>query len=221
MSVAEHIDNFEFRKVLINELIDNDTFSREITPYIKQEYFTDKIEATVWKAFQKYYEAYNKIPNRSVLRVGIEKSSGLTSAEKEKAKEFISEKNSEYQDPEWLRDKTEEWCKLRACVNAVVESMQVLDGKSTDTPVEFLPNLLAEAVAISFNRRIGMEYLETAAERWEMYNAKSAFIPTGLKHFDEILGGGYQNKALHVWLAGPGCVHPETKIKIRKRKKPA
>lgn len=202
--MTSHIDNFEFRKVLLNELIDNENFSREVVPYIKKEYFTDKKEATIWNVFEKFYTTYNKIPNRAILKVGLERSTGLTDGEKHEAKEIIDGEYERANDVTWLKDSTEEWCKLRSCVNAVIESMQILDGNSKANTIEAMPALLANAVSISFDKRIGLDYLDSAEERWEMYNRKMATIPSGIAHFDEALDGGFPKKALTLFMAGPG-----------------
>ena len=200
--MANHIDNAEFRQTLFSAMIDNTEFSKEIMPYIKPEYFQSMSEYVLWDVFQKYNQQYKKVPSRSILRVGIEKSSKLSGIEKLEAKSLINQKN-DTEDLEWLKDKTEEWCKLRACYNAVIESMTIIDGDSSQE-METLPSLLTDAVAVNFDKRIGTDYLLSAEERWELYHDKIVTIPTGVDHFDDMLGGGYPLKSLIVFLAPTG-----------------
>ena len=202
---GEHIDNKEFRSLLLNQMIDNHEFAREVIPYVKNDYFVNPVERSIWDIYNKYYEQYEKIPSRAILKVGIEKSKKIQNESKIEAKEIINQKDAfEELDLSWMKDKTEEWCKLRACVNAVIESMQILDGNSKQNTIEFMPTILAEAVSVNFDRKIGTDYLESADFRYDLYHNKLECVPTGLDHLDDAMGGGYPVKALIVFMASTG-----------------
>lgn len=200
-----NIDNSEFRKVLLANAISNEDFTREVSPYVKPEYFKETYERTIWKYINGYLTEYNSVPSPSVIKIGLEGNKNLSAKDIAEGKKFLKEqKEIECAPVDFLKDKTEEWCKLRGSVLAVIKAMDVIDGKDRETQMDALPDILSQAVSIAFDKRIGTNYLKDADERWEMYRNKLDRIPTGLQHFDDILGGGYPIKSLGIFMAGTG-----------------
>ena len=119
---------------------------------------------------------------------------------------------------EWLIEETEKFCQEKALHNAILESIHILDGKTkTDKSKGAIPQILSEALSISFDPNIGHDYIEDASSRYESYHKTEKRIPFDLDFFNRITGGGIPQKTLNIALAG--CVHPDTKIKVRIRKK--
>lgn len=119
---------------------------------------------------------------------------------------------------EWLTIETEKFCQEKAIHNAILESIQILDGKQkTDKTKGSIPNILSDALSVSFDPNIGHDYIENAAERYEFYHKTEKRIPFDLDYFNRITGGGIPQKTLNIALAG--CVHPNTLVRIRFRKK--
>jgi hypothetical protein len=80
-----------------------------------------------------------------------------------------------------------------------------------------IPQLLSDALSISFDPNIGHDYLQDFDQRYEYYHRVEEKIPFDLEFFNKITKNGLPKKTLNIALAG--CVHPETKVKIRFRKK--
>jgi hypothetical protein len=97
-----------------------------------------------------------------------------------------------------------------------MESIQIADGQDNKKAPDAIPSILSDALAVSFDNHVGHDYLLDYEERYESYHRKENRIPFDLDFFNKITKGGLPNKTLNIALAG--CVHPETKVKIRFRK---
>jgi replicative DNA helicase len=47
---------------ILSGLIHNDSYSRKILPFIKEEYFENKVEKQVFAVIQEFIVKYNKLP---------------------------------------------------------------------------------------------------------------------------------------------------------------
>ena len=124
--------------------------------------------------------------------------------------------NDKRTDLNWLLDTTEKWCRDRAIYLALMESIHIADGNAKDKNRDAIPSILSDALAVSFDNNIGHDYLGNYEERYEFYHRQEDKIEFDLEYFNKITKGGLPNKTLNIALAG--CVHPETKVKIRFRK---
>jgi hypothetical protein len=97
-----------------------------------------------------------------------------------------------------------------------MESIKIADGQDEKKSRDSIPTILQEALAIGFDSHIGHDYLKDYQERYDSYHRKEDKIAFDLEYFNKITKGGIPNKTLNIALAG--CVHPETKVKIRFRK---
>jgi replicative DNA helicase len=104
-----------------------------------------------------------------------------------------------------LTEQTEKFCQEKAIHNAILESIQILDGKQkTDKSKGSIPQILSDALSISFDPNIGHDYIENAPERYEFYHKTEKRIPFDLDYFNRITKGGLPQKTLNIALAGTG-----------------
>jgi archaellum biogenesis ATPase FlaH len=102
-------------------------------------------------------------------------------------------------------EQTEKFCQEKALHNAILESIQILDGKTkTDKTKGAIPQILADALSVSFDPNIGHSYLEDSEKRYEFYHRTEKRIPFDLDYFNRITKGGLPQKTLNVILAGTG-----------------
>ena len=104
----------------------------------------------------------------------------------------------------WLVNTTEKWCRDRAIYLALMESIQLADGKDEAKDRDAIPTILSDALAVSFDTNVGHDYLNDYEERYESYHRKEDKIPFDLEYFDKITKGGLPNKTLNIALAGTG-----------------
>ena len=98
-----------------------------------------------------------------------------------------------------------------------MESIHIIDDKSGKKSKGSIPQILSDALSVSFDTHIGHDFLDDFDKRFEFYHTKEAKIEFDLEYFNKITKGGLSKKTLNIILAG--CVHPDTKVKIRIRKK--
>jgi archaellum biogenesis ATPase FlaH len=67
-----------------------------------------------------------------------------------------------------------------------------------------IPQLLSDALAVSFDPNVGHDYLEEFDERFEYYHRVEERIPFDLDFFNKITKNGVPKKTLNVCLAGTG-----------------
>ena len=104
-----------------------------------------------------------------------------------------------------MLDSTEEFCKQKAIYNAIVNSIEILDGNSQNVDRGNIPTLLTEALGVSFDDHIGHDFIENADERFEFYNKKEDKVAFDLEYFNLITGGGLPNKTLNIIMAPTGA----------------
>jgi archaellum biogenesis ATPase FlaH len=85
-----------------------------------------------------------------------------------------------------------------------MESIHIADGNDEKQNRDAIPNILSDALGVSFDNHVGHDYLNDYEERFESYNRKEDKIPFGLEYFDKITKGGLPNKTLNIALAGTG-----------------
>ena len=73
-------------------------------------------------------------------------------------------------DTEYLIQEAEKWCKEKAIYNAIMESIQIIDGKDDIRSEGAIPELLSDALGVSFDQQIGHDYIDNSEERFDFYN---------------------------------------------------
>jgi replicative DNA helicase len=113
--------------------------------------------------------------------------------------------NTEVSRQDWLAEQTEKFCQEKALHNAILESIQILDEKSkTDKSKGSIPQILSEALSVSFDPNIGHDYIENAEQRYQFYHTIEKRVPFDLDYFNRITKGGLPQKTLNIALAGTG-----------------
>ena len=190
-------------QTILKNLIQNEEFTRKCIPFLKPEYFTDAAERTIYEFTYDYFQKYTKPPTVEALLINLENSTSLNEKTLKDTKSIVSGFGSEESPQEWLVDETEQWCKDRAIYIAVMDSIEVIDKKSQRSTGE-IPELLKDALSVSFDTHIGHDVLEDADDRFEFYHTEEEKIPFDLEYFNKITKGGLPNKTLNICLAGTG-----------------
>jgi len=191
--------------VILQNLIYNDEFSRKVTPFLKKEYFHDQIERLVFSAIQDFMSTYNALPTKEAIVIDLDKKTSLTEPQfEELGKLMESLSDEDVPELEWLTSQTEEFCKDKAVYNAIMESIHILEDKSESKTANAIPEILSDALAVSFDTHIGHDYIEDAEERYDFYHRVEKKVPFDLEYFNTITGGGTPQKTLNIIMAGTG-----------------
>lgn len=198
------MDQARLEQTILKNLIQSDNFVRKVIPYLKSEYFTESDERNVFEEVRSYFDKYKKSPTVEALLINLnnsQKSDNIVKGSKSIVERIRKDADETPQD--WLVEQTEQWCKDRAIYIAVMDSIEVLDKKSQRSTGE-IPELLKDALAVSFDTHIGHDVLEDAEARHDFYTTEEEKIPFDLEYFNKITKGGLPNKTLNVVLAGTG-----------------
>tara|TARA_Y100001954_G_scaffold237513_1_gene301439 strand:- start:579 stop:1784 length:1206 start_codon:yes stop_codon:yes gene_type:complete len=107
-------------------------------------------------------------------------------------------------DDDWLLNSTEKWCQDRAIYLAIMESINIIDGKNQSLTKNAVPEILSDALGVSFDPNVGHDYIDDSDDRFEFYHRDEDRLPFDLENFNEITKGGVPNKTLNIALAGTG-----------------
>jgi len=194
----------DLEQTILRNLLTNEPYMRKVVPFLKKEYF-EGVYQHIFTEVTKFVGKYNKLPTLEAFKIEIDQSDRLTDQMYTHAIDIlpnIFEKKEENQ--QWLLDTTEKWCQDRAVYRAIMESISIIDGKHEKLTKNALPDILQNALAVSFDTNIGHDYLENVDERYAFYHEQEERIPFDLDYFNRITKGGLPNKTLNIALAGTG-----------------
>lgn len=192
-------------QVIISNLLLDDTYARRVIPYLQEEYFRDQADQLVYKLIDQYIVTYNVLPSKQELEVELEGQTGVLERVYDGSKELISRlENAKLDNQQWLLDATEKFCQDRAISLALLKALEINDDKSGKLNKGAIPEILVQALSVSFDANVGHDYLEDAPERWDHYHLVEKRIPFHLDYLNKITRGGIAPKTLTVAIAGTG-----------------
>ncbi len=196
--------NINLEQTILRNILTNESFMRKVLPFVKPDYF-EGVYRQLFREAGKFVGKYNKLPTAESFKIEIDSSDRFSKEHYKHAIEIIPNLFSkEKVDERWLIDSTEKWCQDRAVYNAIMESIQIIDGKHSTLTKGALPSILQKALGVCFDTNVGHDYTENTDERYAFYHAKETKMPFDLDLFNQITKGGVPNKTLNICLAGTG-----------------
>ena len=189
---------------ILRNLIFNEEYSRKVIPFIEPDYFEERKEKVIFEEITSFIVKYDSAITIEALNIEVENRTDLTDTELNEIREINRSLDDSPVDFHWLTDTTEKWCRDRAIYLALMESIQLADGKDDKKGRDAIPSILSDALAVSFDNNIGHDYLLNYEERYEYYHKKEDKIEFDLEYFNKITKGGLPNKTLNIALAGTG-----------------
>jgi len=191
-------------RTTLTQFVTNEKYARKVLPFMKRDYFSDKIERIIFEEIIKFVDKYNKIPTQTSLEIEVQGRKDLNEEEYKRVVAVIQTLSSTDVDFDWLVDTTEQFCKDKAVYNAIVESISIIDGKDKNRGPDSIPNILTDALAVGFDNSVGHDYLVDSESRFDYYHTVEEKIPFDLEFFNKITKGGLPPKTLNIVLAGTG-----------------
>lgn len=191
-------------KTIISSLTTNETFLRKVIPFIKEEYFQGGIEKEIFIEIDKYVTEYSNSPSKEALIIGINKRNNLNDGTYKEIISYINEITPNDIDIDFLINETEQFCKDRSVYNAVLKSISIIDGKEKNITPDALPDILSEALSVSFDSNVGHDYYDSADDRYDFYHREEERIPFDIDILNKITKGGLPNKSLLCYLGATG-----------------
>ena len=192
---------------ILKNLIYNEEYTRKVLPFIKPDYFSDGTEKILFKEIFDFTNKYKNLPTHEALIINFTESKDLTENQVKDVIQTLNDiKNDKDQTVElkWLTEQTEKFCQDKAIYNAIMESVSILDDKTQKKPKGEIPQLLADALGVSFDSNVGHDYMQDFDERYDFYHRVESRIKFDLDIFNKITKGGLPIKTLNIALAGTG-----------------
>ena len=186
---------------ILQALSQDEEYTRQVKPFLKQDYFQQLDHKLVYRVVDEYFEKYNALPKQEALLIEIEQVSGFDEKTIKSAVEIVSTfKQGQVDD--WLLDQTETFCQDKAIYNAIMSGIDIIE-KSPDNKGQ-LPGLLQEALQVSFDNSVGHDFMDDADSRYDFYHTVEQRVPFDLEFMNKITKGGLPNKTLNIVMAGTG-----------------
>ena len=189
---------------ILNNLISNEEFTRKVLPFLKSDYFTVRSYKIIFAEIHEYISNYNALPSLNALSIECQERTDLSESQFKDIMEVLSGLSNEKAELDWIIDSTEKWCQERAIYLSLMESVKIADGQDEKRDKGAIPQILSDALGVSFDQNVGHDYLQNYEERYDFYHKTEEKIPFDLEFFNKITKGGLPNKTLNVALAGTG-----------------
>jgi len=181
--------------LILRNLLHNEEYIRKVLPFIKAEYFEDYNQKIVFEEVLSFVQQYNQLATKEVLSIEVEKRTDINDTTFKEIVHLVDCLDDVPADLTWLTDTTEKWCRDRAIYLALMEAIQVADGKDEKKNRDAIPSILQDALAVSFDNHVGHDYLIDYEKRYELYHKKEEKIEFDLEYFNKITKGGIPNNS--------------------------
>ncbi len=190
--------------VILKSLTTNDDYARAVIPFLTKEYFLEKSEQTLYVIADYYFKKYNRCATADVLAVEVEKLKGINESLYDQIITQIDQLNKVEVggDIKWLIDQTETFCQEQSLHNAMQQSIQIMKGNDKKLTKTNIPDILREALSISFDTRLGHDYQLDAESQYAYYTAPETKIPFDIEVMNDITNGGVTRKTLNIFIGG-------------------
>lgn len=192
-------------EVIFSHLLYNEEYSRKVVPFLRTEYFTTRTNKILYELIFNYIDVYHKIPTKEALSTKLQALDNITEDEYKDCdaalETFQADDNTSL---DWLCDETEKFCQERAVYNAIMDSIKIIDKKDPKRNKGAIPQILTEALAVSFDTNIGHDFIADADNRYDFYHLKEEKLEFDLHYFNKITKGGLSKKTLNIILASTG-----------------
>lgn len=194
-------------ETILRNLLYNEDYARKIMPFVQGEYFQDYTERVIFQTINEHTEKYNVAPTKEILEIGLNESSELSEDKFEDVIKYIDnleQQKDQDTNVDWLLDETEKFCQEQAVYNALMESIGILEDTTGTRGQGEIPEILTDALAVSFDPHVGHDYIEDYEKRFDFYHTKEQKIEFDLENMNRITKGGLSKKSLSIALAGTG-----------------
>ena len=118
----------------------------------------------MFEEINEFLIKYDQLPTKEAVKIEIDNRTDTTQEIHKQVLDLIEVLEDAPTDQDWLLDTSEKWCRDRAIYLALMESIQLADGKDEKRGRDAIPTILSDAL-VSFDNHIGHDYLQDYEER--------------------------------------------------------
>lgn len=191
--------------VILSNLVHNEEYVRKVIPFLKPEYFNEPSEKLLYEEISSFVQKYNNRPTKETLLIALDKVTNVSEPVFKAASDAVNDLSDDKKDFEWLIEETEKFCQERAVFNAITKSIGIMEGQDKEHDKGFIPTILSDALAVSFDSSVGHDYFKNAEDRFKYYHEDHERLPFDIDIMNKITGGGLRKKTLMCYLGGTGA----------------
>jgi len=195
-------------QTILKNLIYHEAYMRKVIPYLKESYFKEPSERSVFKEIAHFVEKYKTLPTHEALVINLTETRELKEEQVRDSVELLKQIHLDRKEPTdipWITEQTEKFCQDSALHNAVLEVIGIMDGDKSKTEKRgkgACPEILTQALAVSFDPHVGHDYMDQHEARYAYYHTVEEKVPFDLEFFNKITDGGFSIKTLNIFMAG-------------------
>jgi archaellum biogenesis ATPase FlaH len=201
--------------IILQNLIHNHPYGREVFPHLKSEFFDDDAMRVVFDVFSSFCWKYNKFPTVEAIALEVSQKTDINPTTFDKLTKGVNgmkgvldcleEKPKEETLP-FLIDQTEKHCQEQALNLAILKAYDVIKDKTGKLKIQkgAIPDMFQKALSVSFDTRVGHDYIAEAALRFSAYHETGVRLPTNITYLNKVTRGGWAKKTLNIFMAGTG-----------------
>ena len=194
----------KIEEITLSKLILNDTYTKKVLPFIKDDYFDSSSHRILFSTLSEYVNKFETTPEPNALKIEVEKRRDISEEIYQEVEQFLNNLDRDQYNEDWLIETTEKWCKEKAIYIALMESVKIADGQDKTRTKDAIPSIMSEALGVCFDDHVGHDYIQDSDERYDFYHRKEEKIPFDIEYLNKITKGGLPNKTLNIALAGTG-----------------
>ena len=196
--------SMKIEEITLSKLILNDTYTKKVLPFIKDDYFDTPTHKVLFSTLSEYVNKFETTPEPNALKIEVEKRRDISEEIYKEVEQFLNNLDRDHYNEDWLVETTEKWCKEKAIYLALMESVKIADGQDKTRTKDAIPSIMSEALGVCFDDHVGHDYIQDSNDRYDFYHKKEEKIPFDLEYLNKITKGGLPNKTLNIALAGTG-----------------
>jgi len=123
------VQQSRIEQTIISNLFFREDYTRKVLPFIKEEYFGNRVEQILFGQIFQFVEKYNNLPTKDAMLIELSQRRDINEEELSHIKDYVVAVENSEVDEQWLLETTEKFCKDRAVHNAVLSGIKILDGK--------------------------------------------------------------------------------------------
>lgn len=188
--------DIEKQRLLISCILANRDLMVATVGIIKPSYFDQSLKKSV-KFILDYYQEYKDLPKLETVRV-------------ETGTVYENMGKIDKAEQQYISNSLETFCRDAAVFEAVMAGPDLIDKQDFGTLTEMLKN----AVSVSLQKDIGMDYFEAVEERLRQTLVNETKISTGWVDVDNAIGGGLGRQELIIFAANSGVGKSMTMLNL-------
>jgi len=186
-------------KTIFSYLLSNDRFFSIVYPYIDKKIIDDKEYRFILDKIKIYTDKYSKRPDYDEVKLLLERdqnidldSTAQTIKELNRLKKIPIKENLEF-----VIDETEKWVQEESLKQAILESVQIIDEKGSQTQIY---DKVKEAISIDFKHSLGMEYMFDYGSQYDFYISDEEKFETSVEAINNAFCGGLPRKTISAFI---------------------